>query len=56
MKTNSEHSAARRELHTQLIAQVAAREKRRSLLLVSMFAPALGLLALIVYRFVASLA
>ena len=55
MKTNHDHSAARRELHTQLVAQVAAREKKRSLLLISMSAPALGMLTLIVYRFVASL-
>ncbi|MCB9894487.1 MAG: hypothetical protein H6839_08555 [Planctomycetes bacterium] len=55
MKTVHEDSEARRELHTRLIAQLASQEKKRSWLLLSMSAPALGLLVLIVYRFVASL-
>ena len=54
MKTENDLSTARRELNTRMVAQVAARERKRSLLLISMTAPALGLLALVVYRFVAN--
>lgn len=47
---------ARSDLHTQLVARLQTRERRRSTLLIAMTAPAAGLLSLIVYRFVINLA
>jgi hypothetical protein len=47
-------SEARREHHTQLVAGLRASDRRRSRVLLALSAPAAGLLALIVYRFVSA--
>jgi len=56
MTDSQQVNQARSELHAQLVARLRTSEKRRSLILMFMSAPAAGLLALIVYRFVINLA